>query len=109
MREGGEKEKKLGGAGVLWSADIHFTVITRSFTQNPLWVPHGAEHPCLTATFLEEKSLLTFQNYFQASFLFVFWQTFESICPNEVPFADSKIPCNCKISGWMTDLLQGTH
>lgn len=104
-----EGEKKLGGSGVLWSAETHFAVITCSFQQNPLWVSHRVKHPCLIVTFLEEKSLFTFPNYFQTSFLFVFWQTFESICPNEVAFADSKIPCICKISGWMTDLLQGKH
>lgn len=61
----GEGAKKLGGARVLWSADIRFTVITASFTQNPLWVPHGAERPCLTVTFLEKSLFWLFQIIFR--------------------------------------------
>lgn len=47
----------------------------------------------------KESILLTFLNYFQICFLFIFWQTLKNICPSEVVTAHFQVK--------MTDLLQG--
>lgn len=56
----------------------------------------------------KESIFLTFSNYFEICFLFIFWQTFKNSCLNEVAFAETvEIPLTAEFQGKMTDLLQG--
>lgn len=48
----------------------------------------------------KENIFLTFSNYFEICFLFIFWQTFKNSCLNEVAFAETvEIPLTAEFQG----------